>query len=125
MIAVHADTGEILFEGGDMAQVEGAESIVQHVRIRCRLFRGEVFLDQTKGMRYIGLILEKHTPPSRIEGEFAETIAGTPGVVLVADVDVDVNRETRHGTITADGALEVADQLERMPFHERFTILPE
>ena len=124
MIAIDPDTSEIVRTRGEIQNVTGLDSILQHVRIRCRLLRGEVFLDQSKGLRYVGLILEKGTPPSRIEGEFAETIAGTPGVTLVSDVAIDIDRETRHGTVDASGAVSVEDEAERMPFHEKFTIEP-
>lgn len=122
MLQIDPVTSELLRESGSFVRVGGAEEIVQHVRIRFRLFRGECFLDALRGMRYRGLILEKGTPASRVEGEFTDTALGTPGVVGVSRCDVEVDRATRHGSVAVDMLGSIDDARERIPLHDVITV---
>jgi hypothetical protein len=111
-------TGELLRENGSFVRIGGTAEILQHVTVRFRLFRGECFLDVLKGMRFRGLILEKGTPPSRVEGEFTDTALGTPGVVGVSRCDVEVDRSTRHGSVAIDMLGSIDDARQRIPIHD-------
>ena len=46
---IDPDTRELVREGGSLVRISGVDEIVQNVRIRLLLFRGEVLLDQFAG----------------------------------------------------------------------------
>lgn len=119
---VDASTGDLVREGGSFVRVTGLEEVAQHVRVRLRLFAGEVITNLTLGTRYFGLIFEPGTPPERVEGEITSVIIGTPGVVSVDDIDLEVDNETRRGTVDWDGTASLDDARARIPLHDKFSV---
>lgn len=115
-------TGELVRSGGAFGRVTGGEEIAQHVRTRTRLFRGECPFNLSLGMRYVGVILGKGTPPERVEGEFVEVAIGTPGVVSVDDLVLDTEASTRHASVDWRGTYSLGDLARRIPLHDRFTV---
>lgn len=120
--AIDTVSGELIRRNGSFVRVTGAQEVLQHVHIRLRLFRGECLYNETLGVRYFGLVFEPGTPPERVEGEISDQILGTPGVVSVDDLDLEVDTEARRGEIDWDGTLSLDDAAERIPIHDRFSV---
>lgn len=114
-------TGEIVREAGSSQRVDGLEEVAQHVRVRHRLIRGEVPTNLTLGMRFFGLILGKQVPQEVTESEFVDSAVGTPGVVSVDDISVEIG-DDRVGVVTYSGTVELADARRRIPLHDTFTV---
>lgn len=125
MFKVDKDTGELVREGNSFVRVDGTEEILQHNRIRLRMFRGECEFNLVLGMRYIGQasISEKGVPNERIESEFVDAILGTPGMVEVdRNLTVSAPDANRRATVTYTGTASIIDANERIPLHDTFTL---
>lgn len=112
--------GSFARTNGQLTRVEGLESVRQHLQIRLRLIRGEVPTDLSRGMRYVGLMLGKGIAPERREGEVVEVALGTPGVVSVDAISLEI--ADRVATIVFDGTVSLSDARRRVPLHDRFTV---
>lgn len=119
---IDPDTGEIVRSGGKMARVSGVQEVAQHLRVRLRLFAGEVPTNLALGMRYVGVILGKGVPPERIEGEFFDMAIGTPGIVSVDRIDLDTEASDRSAVVEFSGTISLPDLRTRIPFHDRFSV---
>lgn len=91
------DSGDIfLSAGGDLSLVTDGGAVIQHIRQRLRFFRGEWFLDTSRGVPYFAAILGKKTPDSyRLSGIFRDAILGTPGVISLTSFSLDIDKRTR------------------------------
>lgn len=116
------DTGELIRTAGTFVRVEGIEEILVCARTALRLERGEVLLDQTRGMRYAGLVLEKGTPPSRVEGEFVDQLLRVAGISAVFAVNLTPNYAERTATVDIEVEGSVDDLRARIPIQDRFQI---
>lgn len=119
------ESGELVREGGAYVRIDGVEEILQGVRTRMRLIRGEVLLDVLAGARYVGLALAKGTPLQRIEAEVAEQALLVPGVVSVDRVLVTPDYANRHAVVEIDMTASIADLRRRVPVSDRFTLRTE
>jgi hypothetical protein len=101
-------TGERVRVGGRFVRIEGADEILQNLRVRMRLIRGEVFLDTTAGPRYFDLVFVKGTPKERIEGELASEAARATGITAINRLELfpDYANRTAECEIEAEGSLE-------------------
>lgn len=122
---VDVDTGDRVRENGRFVRIEGLDEIVQGVRIRLRLKRGEVFLAVLAGPRYTGLIFEKGTPTSRIEGELADEILKVPGIVSVERVTATADYAARTAEVVVECTADLADQRARVRIDDRFSLVKE
>lgn len=119
---IDVQSGDLVREGGSFRRVTGYSEIRQHAVVRCRLIRGECRYNETLGVRYFGLVFEPGTPPERVEGELSDTIVGTPGIVSVDDINLEVDGATRVGVLSFDGSMDLGDANTRIPLHDRFAI---
>jgi hypothetical protein len=87
------DSGEWVTQNGDFLTVAGADAVPQGIRIRLRLFEGECYLDESKGVPYIDQIFVKNADALVVRALLQDAIAGTPDVVnvvgaqLITDAD--------------------------------------
>lgn len=121
---INVGTRDLVREGGTFVRTSGVNEIRQHVALRLGLFRGECPLAAQRGMRFIGLIYEKGTPPQLIENECAETILGTPGVATLADIEVTAPNALRHASVTWSGFTSIDDYNRRAPVHDTVALAP-
>lgn len=97
--------GEWVIENGDFAAVSGADAVVQGIRVRLGLFRGECYLNRAAGVQYldddetgaIGII-GKNRDPLVVKGELSEAIADTPDVTNVVGAQL-VQGDDREASI--------------------------
>lgn len=113
-IALDPVTWDIFFEGGDLATLDGADAVTQHVQQRLWTFRGEWFLDTGVGIPYYQDVLTKSPNPRVIEGLFQAEIIQTPGIVELTAFTMDFVRASRKLTasfkaISTDGAVVIND----------------
>jgi hypothetical protein len=92
--------GDILLEDGDLALVGGVDSIAQHVLIRVRLFLGEWFLDESRGVPYLQRIFVKKARPGLVQSLLRNAIEGTPGVRAVTELSIAADARTRKAVAT-------------------------
>jgi hypothetical protein len=102
-VALDTD-GDILLDAEGLHFVSGMAAIIQAVRIRLLMFRGEWFLNQDIGVPYfeelIGDASKRPGVEERARAAFGAAILDTPGVVTVLKLDVAINPSTRKMTVT-------------------------
>lgn len=74
--------GDLEVVDGVLVMVEGAEMMRQHLEIRLKIFRGEVFYNLLEGVDYIDLVFP-FEDASEVGGEFRRVAMGTPGIQAV------------------------------------------
>jgi hypothetical protein len=88
-------TGDKLIQGGNWVMVRGLPSIAQDLRTSLQLFAGEWFLDQSIGLPWFQSILVKNPNVRFVRSIFADAIQARPGVVGLANLQLDFDRATR------------------------------
>lgn len=123
---IDPDTGELVRARGAFVRIDGVEAIVQSCRLRLQLHRREVLLDQSAGMRYVGLVLEKGTPQHRVEAEVEQQLSAVPGVVSIDNVLLEQGVVGDDGvatlSITVAATVSIDNATRRIEFQQ--TIVP-
>lgn len=88
---------------------EGTNAIAQHLLIRLRTFLGEWFLDQRQGVPYFRDILVKNPSAALVNSIFRRVLLGTPGVVLIEDLQVNLDKVSRSATLTFTATLDTGE----------------
>ncbi len=128
VLQVDADTGELVRTAGTFVRLSGRtdaeayEEIAQGARVALRLERGEVLLDQTRGVRYAGLVLEKGTPPGRVEGELVDQLLRVSGISQVFEVTLTPDYANRTASVLIDAEGSLGDLRGRIAVQDRFTL---
>ena len=86
--------------GQDYAAADGIQAIEQGIACAVKLYRGEYWLDQSKGVDWVGKILIRNPQPLVVKGEIGAAIAGVPDVSSVVNTGYAVDTPTRAGTVT-------------------------
>lgn len=84
-------------------EAEIGEEIVQGVRVRLLLFRGEVQLDQKRGVPYLEEVLRAGISPAALVGVFREAILGSPGMVSLEVLTLTFDSPTRVLSVDWEG----------------------
>ncbi len=121
-LQVDATTGEMTRTNGQLQRITGEEEIAQHVRIRFRLFRGEVPMDLSKGMQFVEVIFKKGSTEIAIDGEFRSVALETPGVVAVESMEIDLDTATRVLDVEWSGKIDVDELRDLIPVADEFTV---
>lgn len=121
-LQIDESTGELVRTNGQLVRVSGEDEVLQHVRIRLRLFREEVPLNLSLGMQYVGIIFKAGSTESAIEGEFRSQILETPGVSSITDLDMDLDAATRVLSVDWSGTIDVAELRDQLPVADAFTV---
>lgn len=74
----------VLDANGNIAMASEPYSIAQDVASACRLFLGELWYDNTKGVPYFGGILGERPPISFVKAQIVAAALTVPGVVSAA-----------------------------------------
>jgi hypothetical protein len=80
---------------GNLATVNDAEAVGQHVRQRLTTFAGEWFLDTTAGVPWLTDILGKAYDPALAESVVKAEILNTDGVTEITSFSVSFDKATR------------------------------
>jgi hypothetical protein len=72
----------VLDANGNIAIATQPYAIAQDVASACKLFLGELYYDNSKGVPYFETILGEKPPISFIKSKFEEAALTVPGVVL-------------------------------------------
>lgn len=100
-LAVGTDDDLLLVEGRAQL-VRGAAAVRQAWITHVTLFLGECFRDQSLGIDYQNLILDKSPSPTVLRAVFAQASRETPGVKEVTDLRFALDPRTRVLTVTAE-----------------------
>lgn len=100
-LAVGADD-DLLLTQGRAQLVRGAAAVRQAWITHLTLFLGEWFRDQSLGIDYQNLILDKPPSTTVLRAIFARASRETPGVAEVTDLRFALNGRTRVLTVTAE-----------------------
>lgn len=103
-------SGDIFVTGQDLTLVTLKDAIGQHLSQRLQLFKGESFVDNRKGMAYLQ-VLGKKINPVEVDFIFINEIINTPGVLELLRLDINIDPQTRAGTVdfkvrTTDGIID-------------------
>lgn len=84
----------------EITLVTGAEAVAQHLTIRLRHFLGEWEMNTLEGIPFFRDIFVKAPDLSLVRDIFRQAIIGTPGVVSVEEISVNIDTATRTAAIT-------------------------
>lgn len=122
-IQTDAGSGDLVIEGGSLVLVDGVEEIAQHIRVRLRLLRGEVPERQDLGLPVFDDLLIKGPSFDLVSQAIRDTIAGTPGVVSVDDVQIgDIDPATRTLPVSWSATVSISNLQQRAPLHDSITV---
>jgi hypothetical protein len=93
-----AVAGDFALVGGDTAAANQA-AVAQGIKIRVRMILGEYYLDEEVGVDWLGQILVKNPDPAVVRELIRQAIASTPDVLEVVGADLQLDTETRTGSI--------------------------
>lgn len=93
--------GDLFMDANGTKFSRGLTGVVQAARIRMRLFLGEWFLNLDSGVDWWAVLGEKWdaTAEAKLRDDLTATILGTPGIVSVTSLTLDLNPTTRVLTI--------------------------
>ncbi|NQY74323.1 MAG: hypothetical protein HRT90_06120 [Candidatus Margulisbacteria bacterium] len=91
---------EVVFKNNDLVLVEGIQETKQRIIQRLQLFRGEWFLDRSRGIPYFQDILKKGNQVSAISAIFKTEILSVTGVIELLKFEMDYEAKQRELTIT-------------------------
>ncbi len=126
VFAIDAATGELIRENGAFVRLNGGEAeILQGCVVAARQLRGEVLLDQDRGIRYLELVFERGVPINLIEAEFADQLSRVPGVLRVSEVTYTPgNARDRAGLLKIEVIGSVSGLAAAIKLADTFTVRP-
>lgn len=95
-LAIDPVTNDLYLDAGNnLAMVEDATAVGQHVRQRLKTFSGEWFLDKSAGVRWLQDVLGKRYDPALAEALIKAEIKRTDGVNDILAFSVRFDRKER------------------------------
>lgn len=94
------DDNDLAVENNSLVLIAGADEVTQRLRSRLRMWRGEWFLDLTRGVPYRQEIFVKGNAPSRIQAAIQKEIATVSGVQELLEYSQDIDTATRALSVT-------------------------
>lgn len=113
-------TGDIAVVNGDWGQARGQPGAAQLIRISLRTFLGEIFIDQTLGVDWLGSILGKDPNPLVVRTLLKEAILAVYDVVDATGADLvrAADGDPRHYAI----AMKAQTVYSASPIEESVTV---
>ncbi len=99
-IKIDSETGDLAVEGNELVLIAGADEVEQRLRRRLAMFRGEWFLNTTRGVPYRTEIFVKGVSPERIAASIKREILTTSGVLALLEYDQAFDSAQRKLTVT-------------------------
>jgi hypothetical protein len=109
-------TGDLDLTGHRLNLATDTAYVEQHVRLRCRFFFGEWFLNESLGIPYYRNILIKSPDLDLIRSLFRNVVRTTPDISAVNSVDVILDSSNRTLSITIAATMETGHPFEPSPF---------
>lgn len=100
-------TGDLAIVNGDFALVSGVDETVQFLNQSLRLFLGEWFLDETRGIPYFDEIFIKNPNSVTVHSIFENHIVNLPGIEELQELDLDFDSSSR--TLSITGRIRALD----------------
>jgi hypothetical protein len=95
-LAIDPATNDLYLEAdGNLAMVEDAEAVGQHVRQRLKTFAGEWFIDKNAGVKWLTEVLGRRYDPALAEALIKAEILRTDGVTEITSFSVRFDRVER------------------------------
>lgn len=95
-LAIYPATNDVYLDSsGNLATVQDAHAVGQHVRQRLKTFSGEWFLDTTIGVPWLSEILGEGYAPALAEAVVKSEILDTDGVAAIESFGVGFERGSR------------------------------
>lgn len=94
------DDGDLAVDANDIAVIDAADEVAQRLRNRLKLFRGEWFLDVTRGVPYREEVFAKRNSPARVGAAIKREILTTSGVLELLEYDQEIDASARSLTVT-------------------------
>lgn len=91
--ALDPTTWDLAVVNGDFAVVADAAAAVQGAKIRVLTMLGEIWLDESLGVDYLGSIFIKNPNPAVVRALLTVAIAATPDVVNVSGAALVLNND--------------------------------
>lgn len=115
MLATTADGTDIAVVNGSLVEVTGLDEIRQHLEMRLKLWRGELWYNVADGVDYADLVFPARNV-GEVLGELRKVAMATPGVseATVELVSFTPEKMTVRGSFIAD--LQELDDLIRAEF---------
>lgn len=85
---------------GTVENDEGKVEVMQAIRSRLRVFRGECFLDQQAGTPWYQSILGKGRDLRAAESELREVVLSVPETLALLEFTFEVDQDTREASVT-------------------------
>lgn len=99
--------GDLEIVNGELAYVDNAPAIAQHIVMRLRTFLGESPYDRGAGVPYREIILQPTTPKFAREQILSNVVLETPGVTAV---ELEVNLDSTTHTLWVRGVAHGLNQ---------------
>ena len=109
--------GYLHIEDGKVVFLYDIDAVAQNIYQTLRLFKGEFFLDTTKGIPYKQTIFKKSTSVEYISSIFESAISRVNGVISIEKFEYDYSSITREfiirdmKVICQDGVIEAKEVL--------------
>lgn len=115
MSEIKLDTNnDLALDNFNFVIVDGEENVAQRLKTNLQIFRGEWFLDTTRGVPYYQAILLKNPDSKLVEAELKKAIIDTDGIAKLKSFEMDFDNSLRRLTITftaqTDEGLEISLQ---------------
>ena len=111
---IHLEKGNYVIIGDGSATFSNA--VAQAIRYRLNFFLAEWFLDEREGVPWFQSILIKSPDLTAITSLFRQVIEGSPGVVDVPELTLDLDRTTRILTVVFNANLTDGTTLDSAQF---------
>lgn len=99
--------GDIAIVNGDFVLVSGVAETVQFLQQSLRLFLGEWFLDETRGVPWLDQIFVKNPDAVLIDSTLKTFILSLPGILQLTAFDLLYDSNAR--TLTITGSIVALD----------------
>lgn len=93
------DDHDLALENNRLVLLSGADEVAQRLRCRLKMFRGEWFLNVTRGVDYRGEVFVKRNAPTRVEAELKRAILTTSGVLELLEYSQVIDAAVRSMTV--------------------------
>lgn len=97
--------GDVRVVGRKLSLVRGADAVAQEANVCIRWWRGEWFLDRTRGVRFLEKLFRVGVTPATARRVLLDDALDlVPELAPHPVITVDIDRATRLGTVAVAGA---------------------